>query len=504
MSQKNLRSKNFLLILSGIVMGLILAAGFGLTGDIDARPPSPDEITAAGETDPDTDPDGSATSALTALGNAFADVAEKANPAVVTISTETTVKGRGGPPLTGSPFDEFFRRMYPQEGFKQQGLGSGVLMKSSGVILTNNHVIENADDIVVRLIDGREYKAEIKGTDPRTDLAVIQIDANESLPSLNIGNSDEVRVGQWVLAIGSPLGEQFAHTVTAGIVSAKGRTGVGLTDYEDFIQTDAAINPGNSGGALVNLKGELVGINTAIASRSGGNIGIGFAVPSNLVNKIMTDILEKGKVVRGWLGVGIGNLTPEVAEMYDLKSSDGVLIREVFTDGPAEEAGIEAGDIVVEISDRRVRNATELSTLIGSTEPGTTLKVTVIREGEKKNLRVTLGEYETGSAQLATTESRSVESLGMEVETLSNSLRGQYNLRGRDAGVVVTGIQPGSIASRAQLQEGDLIAKVNRIDVENVRQFNDVVGSLQPGDPVVFFIKRGDRKLVIDFVIPEN
>ena len=504
MSRKNLSNLNILLLLSGIVIGLILAAGLGFTGDISANPPALEE-SASGNTEPDTDPDVGAgsTTALNALGNAFADVAEKVNPAVVTISTETVVSGRQRSPFSGSPFEDFFRRMYPQEGFKQQGLGSGVLVQSDGIILTNNHVIENADDIVVRLIDGREFAAEVKGRDPRTDLAVISIDAS-SLPSVNLGNSDEIRVGQWVLAVGSPLGEQFAHTVTAGIVSAKGRTGVGLTQYEDFIQTDAAINPGNSGGALVNLKGELVGINTAIASRSGGNIGIGFAVPANLAKKVMNDILSKGKVVRGWLGVGIRDLTSEIADMYELQSTDGILIREVFADGPAESAGIEAGDIVVEVSGRKVRNTTELSTLIGSTEPGTSLKLTVIRDGNKKNVSVTLAEYPEDGAQFASVENRSVESLGMQVETLANQHRSQYNLRSRDQGVVITALASGSIGTRAGLQEGDLIAKINRVSVSNVQEFNNVMQQLKASDPVVFFIKRNNRKLVIDFVIPEN
>ncbi|MCB0304229.1 MAG: PDZ domain-containing protein, partial [Calditrichaeota bacterium] len=313
---------------------------------------------------------------------------------------------------------------------------------------------------------------------------------------------------EWVLAIGSPLEENFAHTVTAGIISAKGRTGVGLTQYEDFIQTDAAINPGNSGGALVNLKGELIGINTAIASRSGGNIGIGFAIPSNLASKVKSDIITRGKVVRGWLGVNIRDITPEFAKMYDLKTDEGVLIREVVQDGPAEAAGVQAGDVVVALDGKKIRNVTELSTKVGSTEPDKTVKLEVLRDGKTKEIAVKLGEFPEDENLLAGGSSirggaQKVSSLGFEVKDLNDNLRRAYDFSSSDEGVVITSISESSIAARAGLQEGDLIVKINRDFVENLGDFQKVLDTLEPGDAVAFFLKRGDRKLVVDFIVPK-
>ena len=494
-----------LLVFAGIVIGIILASGLGLTGNINADNPEKPGIEAkAGDNDSAPEqPTTPSNAALYALSDAFANVAAKVNPAVVTISTETTVHNSQN--FRGTPFENFFRGM--PEDYTQRGLGSGVIIDSDGVILTNNHVVDKADDIIVRLIDGRELKAEVKGTDPRTDLAVIKIDAS-GLPFVKLGNSDEVRVGEWVLAIGSPLEENFAHTVTAGIISAKGRTGVGLTQYEDFIQTDAAINPGNSGGALVNLKGELIGINTAIASRSGGNIGIGFAIPSNLASKVKSDIITRGKVVRGWLGVNIRDITPEFAKMYDLKTDEGVLIREVVQDGPAEAAGVQAGDVVVALDGKKIRNVTELSTKVGSTEPDKIVKLEVLRDGKTKEIAVKLGEFPEDENLLAGGSSirggaQKVSSLGFEVKDLNDNLRRAYDFSSSDEGVVITSISESSIAARAGLQEGDLIVKINRDFVENLGDFQKVLDTLEPGDAVAFFLKRGDRKLVVDFIVPK-
>jgi serine protease Do len=363
-------------------------------------------------------------------------------------------------------------------------------------------VVQNADNIIVRLLDDKEYKAEIKGVDPRTDLAVLKIDAS-NLPSLKLGDSDKLRVGEWVLAIGSPLQAEFAHTVTAGIVSAKGRRLRGIESFiQDFIQTDAAINPGNSGGALVNLKGELVGINTAIASRSGGSIGIGFAIPTNLAGKVMTDILEKGKVVRGWLGVTISDVPEEVVKMYELETKDGAFVREVENEGPADKAGVEAGDIILEVSGKKIRNSTELITLIGSSEPGNTVNLKILRDGKGKNIEVRLEEFPEEESLIARSQRNSLESLGIEVETVSRNLRKKYNVTGNDEGVVITSIQQGSVADRLGLQEGDMIIRINRRYVSNVSEFSRVVGELGSGDPVVLYIRRGDRKFVRDFVMP--
>ncbi|MGH1362219.1 MAG: DegQ family serine endoprotease [Calditrichia bacterium] len=492
MSKKSIRGYGLLLVLCGVVIGLVLASGLGVSNNLVASPDAP----AAPMPSP-VEP------SMMTMSNAFADVAEKVNPAVVTISTETLRKSRQGNPFSGSPFEDFFRNMVPNQDQRMQGLGSGVIVKSSGIILTNNHVIDKADNIKVRLLDGSEYEAEVKGTDPRTDLAVLQIKAS-NLPSVEIGNSDAMRVGEWVMAIGSPLQAEFASTVTAGIVSAKGRTGVGLTVYEDFIQTDAAINPGNSGGALVNLKGELIGINTAIASRSGGSIGIGFAIPSNLANKIMNDIVEKGKVVRGWLGVGIGEVTPGLAEMYDLPNDEGVLINQVLPNGPAEKAGMEAGDLITAINGKRLKNPTELTTKIGSTAPGTAMEFTIYREGDKRTINVTLDEYKDDAQPLANAQSddRAYDTLGLELRSVDNNLRQRFGLRRGDQGVVITSIEEGSSAERAGLQVGDLIHRLNRNSINSLNDFMAVMSKLEPGQTVAMYLKRDGRRLFTSFELP--
>lgn len=499
MNKRRVTGFSILLVSLGILIGIIVASGLGLPDNINADSPnSPPRIEEGvnKQAPSSTEPGGQ--SAIMALSDAFANVVEKMNPAVVTISTKTTIKGRQ---QYFFPFDQFFGQRSPQREYTQQGLGSGVIVREDGIILTNNHVVDGADDIIVRLLDEREFEAEVKGVDPRTDLAVLRI-KSENLPSVKLGNSDQLRVGEWVLAIGSPLQKEFAHTVTAGIVSAKGRTLSGLNPIQDFIQTDAAINPGNSGGALVNLQGELIGINTAIASRSGGNIGIGFAIPSNLAQKVMKDILEKGKVVRGWLGVSIADVTPEFAKMYNLKTDRGVLIREVVNDGPADKAGVEAGDIILEVSGKKVHNTTELSSLIGASEPGTTAQLKILRDGNNKTINVVLEEFPEDEALLAQSRRSSIESLGIEVENITEDLWRKHGLSSDDEGVVVSRVQSGSISDRVGLREGDLISRVNRQYVSNVSEFNKVVGELGSGDPVVLYIKRADRKFIREFVLP--
>lgn len=500
MNKKRLTGFSVLLVSLGILIGVLLTSGFDLTGHLNADPNSPPQI-EEGVNEPSSDPNNpGGQETLQALSNAFANVAERVNSSVVTISTETKVRTTQSP--YWFPFEDFFGQRMPEREFTRQGLGSGVIVGEDGIILTNNHVVQNADNIIVRLLDDNEYKAEIKGVDPRTDLAVLKIDAS-NLASLKLGDSDKLRVGEWVLAIGSPLQAEFAHTVTAGIVSAKGRRLSGIDNpIQDFIQTDAAINPGNSGGALVNLKGELVGINTAIASRTGGSIGIGFAIPTNLASKVMTDILEKGKVVRGWLGVSISDVPQEVVKMYELKTKDGAFVREVVNEGPADKAGVEAGDIILEVSGKKIRNSTELSTLVGASEPGNTVDLKILRDGKVNNIEVRLEEFPEEESLIARSQKNSLESLGIEVETVSRNLRKKYNVTGNDEGVVITSIQQGSVADRLGLQEGDMIIRINRQYVSNVSEFSRVVGELGSGDPVVLYIRRGDRKFVRDFVMP--
>lgn len=495
------------LLAAGIIIGLLIASGFNFTKSSSATPPKPVSPTAAplqaGE-------QLTGAQILDALTNAFANVAEKVNPSVVTIFTQTKIKRQPFPRTT--PFeeffgDEFFKRFFqipePQGDLIQRGLGSGVIVRDDGIILTNNHVVQGADDIRVRLIDGKEYKAEIKGKDSKTDLAVLQIDA-KNLPAIKFGDSDKIRVGEFVLAIGSPLNPQFAHTVTAGIISAKGRSGIGLTQYEDYIQTDAAINPGNSGGALVNMRGELVGINSAIATQTGGYQGIGFAIPSNLASKIMSDILEKGKVVRGWLGVYIQNVTDELAKSLGLSEPEGVIITQVQENSPAEKAGLKEEDVILKIDNRPVKNVNELSTWVAATAPGTVVTLTILRDGKQEEVKVKLGELPEEETEAKPAVRKSVAKLGFQVANLTPEIREQYNLDKRDRGVVIVQVQPGSYAERLGLQAGDLIMKINRKPVTNVKEFNKEFQKLNPGDPVAFFIKRGQNQLFVSFTVPEE
>jgi len=499
------------LILVGIIIGLIIAGGLNITSVLPAKSSTP--VSTQPENSDNND-DQSFTSAeiLNAISNAFANVAEKVNPSVVTIFTETHVKAPSVAPFS-SPFEEFFgpdffKRFFempaPGQEYVQRGLGSGVIVRSDGIILTNNHVVEGADDIRIRLIDGREFEAEIKGRDPKTDLAVLTIDAKD-LPAITMGNSDKLRVGEWVLAIGSPLQPQFAHTVTAGIVSAKGRSGVGLTQYEDYIQTDAAINPGNSGGALVNIKGELVGINSAIATKTGGFMGIGFAIPVNLARKVMTDILEKGRVIRGWLGVYIQNINKDLAKSLGLEKPEGVIVTQVQKDSPAEEAGLEEGDVIIGFNGKKVRNNTELSTWVAGAGPGAKVTLTILRDGKKKEIKVKLGELpEEEQVAVVPAKKGVFEKIGIEVSNITPNLRQKFNLSKKVKGVVITGIRRGSKAERVGLQIGDVILKVNREPVENVKEFQKMMKKLKPGDSVAFYILRDKNRLFVAFSIPKD
>ncbi|MFQ5583023.1 MAG: DegQ family serine endoprotease, partial [Calditrichia bacterium] len=495
MQKNRLTAYGLVLILAGIIIGLVLSLGFNLTNHTVAGSVPPAVENPAPESPAPVPQEDNDKSPLLALSNAFADVAENVNPSVVTISTKKVIKGgQMGPFEDFFGGDEFFRRFFgapiPHGDYVQQGLGSGVIVREDGIILTNNHVVKGADDIFVRLIDGNEYKAEVKGTDSRTDLAVLKIKADH-LKVLKIGDSDALRVGEWVLAIGSPLQPELAHTVTAGIVSAKGRSGLGLSAYQDYIQTDAAINPGNSGGPLVNLKGELVGINTAIASRTGGNIGIGFAIPSNLARKVMNDILEKGRVVRGWLGIGIQTMTPELAKNFNLEHPEGVIVTEVRDDGPAKKAGLQVEDIIIALNGRKIKNAVQLSTKIGSSSPGTVVELTVLRDGKEKNIKVELAEM-PAEMEIAQVQQKSVEELGFKVSNLTPALKRKYGIDDKK-GVVVTGVEQGSVGFAAGLREGDLLLKVNRKEISSTSDFYKVIDKLEPGDSIALYIKRGDQ-----------
>lgn len=434
---------------------------------------------------------------LSKAGQAMAEVVAATKPAVVNISTTRTIKA----PEIPSPFfdDPFFRRFFGDEfghlrkprEHKQASLGSGVIVNREGYILTNNHVIKDADEIRVRLSDKREFTGKVIGTDPKTDLAVIKINSDH-LPVIKWGDSDALRVGETVIAIGNPFG--LTQTVTSGIVSATGRANVGIADYEDFIQTDAAINPGNSGGALINVKGELVGINTAIFSTSGGYQGIGFAIPSNMAKVVMENLIKRGKVIRGWLGVVIQPITPELAKQFGLKEEKGVLIGDVVEDGPAEKAGIQRGDVIIEYDGKEVSEPTALRNMVANTQPGKEVKVKIIREGKEKTLQVTIAEL---PAQMQKVPGRADNLLrGIIVQNLTPDLRKLLFIPKRITGVVVSDIEEGSPAERV-LSANDVIMEINRKRINNVKDFENIVSEIKPDQDILLLIFRSGSAIYV-------
>ncbi|MCB9058183.1 MAG: DegQ family serine endoprotease [Calditrichae bacterium] len=507
MSAQNFWGSKWSYIVGGVMIGIIVSIGFNMTSPGHASQDG-NVIYQPASMPPPADPQD--LNVANQLSNAFAAVAKDVNPSVVTIFTESTIK-MSGQSFNGSPFEQFFgddffnhffQRRSPQGDMKQHGLGSGVIVDSDGIILTNNHVVKDADDIKVRLMDGREFKAEVKGTDSQTDLAVISIDASDLKP-IKLGDSDKARVGDWVLAIGSPLQPELEHTVTAGIISAKGRSGVGLSQYEDFIQTDAAINPGNSGGGMVNLHGELVGINAAIATQNGGFMGIGFAIPVNLAKKVMSDILEKGKVVRGWLGVYIQTITPEIAKALNLNRSKGVIVSKVQKDSPAEKYGLKDEDVVIKFNGKDVANSTELSTWVAGSSPDAEITLTVLRDGDEKDINIKLGELTPDKQNLADGTSQ-FDKVGLTVSNITNDVSGKYHLPDNVKGVVITSVNPNGIAAANGLREGDIVVKLNKSMIESVDQFSDVLNNVDDGDMVLFFIQRGRANLYVAFQMPEK
>ncbi len=417
---------------------------------------------------------------LRQAGKAFSAVSKSVSPAVVFISVERVEEVRMQ--QQRSPFDdEFFRRFFdkphPEERRRQprqrrvEGQGSGFIVSADGYVLTNNHVVGDADEVTVRLQDGREFSANLVGADSRSDVAVIKIDA-DNLPVLELGDSDALEVGEWVLAIGSPFG--LSHSLTAGIVSAKGRSSVGIADYENFIQTDAAINPGNSGGPLVDLNGKAVGMNTAIFSRSGGYMGIGFAIPINMVRSIKDQLIDDGRVTRGYLGILIQNLTQELAESFKLEDGKGVLIAGVTEDSPAERAGLEQGDVVISFNGRRVEEVGSFRNRVSLVTPGSKVEMVVVRNGDEKTLGVTIGKLPDAEGAESAKDEGSIEELGFSVQTLTEELSDRFDL-GDVQGVVVTSIENGSPAQRAGLRPGVVIQEVNRTAIHDVGDFRRAI-----------------------------
>ncbi|HPI32129.1 MAG TPA: Do family serine endopeptidase, partial [candidate division Zixibacteria bacterium] len=384
--------------------------------------------------------------------------------------------------------------------YRQTGLGSGVIISEDGYIVTNNHVVQDADTIYVQTSDGQRQTAKVIGTDPRTDIAVLRIDAN-GLRAIRLGNSDDIRVGEWVVAVGSPLSPNLAQTVTQGIVSAKGRSNVGLADYEDFIQTDAAINPGNSGGPLVNLDGELIGINTAIASQSGGYQGIGFAVPVNMVKYVMESLIQEGHVVRGWLGVSISDISPAMSRTLGLESTQGALVQEVVKGSPAEDAGLKEGDVILAIDGQTVQNSTELRNRIAEIRPGTRASLTVFHEGAKNQVWVKLVEMTAEAAAAGGPGSSLDETLGFQVAELTRDLAREYGVEGGAGGAVVIAVDSESSAYQAGLREGDVVRAVNRRQVRSVDELRSLLSGVGKGDDVLLRVQRQDRYFFIAFTL---
>ena len=421
----------------------------------------------------------------------FATLAEQLKPAVVNISTAKTLKPRS--PAYRSPhqpgqdlFEEFFERFFrdmPQSPRKERSLGTGFIISDDGYILTNDHVVDGADEIKVKLSDGRIFSRKVRGLDPKLDLALIKIDAGKQLPVAKLGDSDKLRIGEWVLAIGNPFG--LEQTVTVGIVSAKGRV-IGAGPYDDFIQTDASINPGNSGGPLFNVSGEVVGINTAIVS---GGQGIGFAIPVNMAKQIVQQLRDEGKVTRGWLGVVVQPLSEELAQSFGLDRPHGALVSEVVKDSPAERAGIKRGDVILRFDGQAIDERNDLPKVVATTPVGKAVTVVVFRDGRERELKVEVGKLAEEGGQLAE-QGTTGGKLGTTVATLTPELAQRYNLNPESRGVLITAIEPGSAAAAANLRPGDLMVEIDGHEVETVKTYEAAMAQVGKGKVLRLLIQR--------------
>ncbi len=495
MAKKGLNVIFLVIILAvAFVAGILLARPLGISSGTQSQEPA---VTTAVSTDNSQVHD-----LMSQISKAFEEAAAEVSQSVVSVFAEQTVQAQGQFGFPDDAFkdffgEDFFKRFFgtppPQEEKRTvRSLGSGVVVTSDGYILTNNHVVANAEKLSVVIGDNKTFTAKIIGTDPPTDVAVIKIDAN-NLPTAKLGNSDDVRVGQWVIAVGNPF--QLFHTVTHGIISAKGRSSVGLADYEDFFQTDASINPGNSGGALADMEGNLIGINTAIASPSGGNVGIGFAIPINMAKKVMDDLISKGEVTRGYIGLVPQDINEDLARAMKLSGTGGVLVGDVDKGGPADKAGVKRGDVIVEFNGKKVENSTQLRNMAAQTKPGTPVKIGLLRNGKETTLTVTLFERpkEPGRERIPQKqqeEPQTSQKLGLSVQMLTPDIADQLGYQ-NESGVVVTEVYSGSPAEEAGLQRGDLIKEVNRREVRTIQDFEREVKDLKTDDVAALLVRRG-------------
>ncbi|MEW5945441.1 MAG: Do family serine endopeptidase [bacterium] len=490
------KSGKFLLLITlaaGILIGVVFAARWDLLTPTRADTPVKTE-NVGNETFPTRTAEG--------LQEAFVKVADELKPCVVNISTTKTIE-RPGTPFGHEQFrdffgDDFFERFFERGPSKSRSLGSGFIVDKRGYILTNNHVVDRADDIEVTLKGGGSFTGKVVGTDPMTDLAVVKIETDKRLCEVRLGDSASLRVGEWAVAIGNPFG--LDHTVTAGIVSALDRT-IGQGPYDDFIQTDAAINFGNSGGPLVNIRGEVIGINTAI---SAAGQGIGFAVPINLAKNVFRQLIEQGKVVRGWLGVSISDVTDDLAEKLDLKEKTGVVVAGLLKYSPAAEAGVERYDVIVEYDGRKVENVRQLQQYVTATPVGRKVDVVVVRGGRRKTIGVKVGRMPEDAFKMGEEEGYEVaQGLGLQVQDLSKDMAEKLGLKANE-GVVVTYVEEGGAADRAGIAQGDVIVEMEKKKVKSAQDFERLSKASKPGDKMLLLVNRGGRSTFVVVKIPKD
>ncbi len=500
------RSSLIFLILIGVMVGLIISGSFDLTSlKIAQESVTPDTPATSPAIDPQL---------VNQINQVFVSAANHALPSVVSIATTKII--RSSRSENNPMVDDFFREFFnlppiPDTPRETYALGSGVIVDRDGHILTNYHVVEKADKIKVTLFNNREADAKLIGKSELFDVAILKIEEKGITP-FQIGNSDKVEIGEWVMAIGSPFSERLKHTVTEGIISGKGRNPVfdGNSRLENYIQTSAPINPGNSGGALINLKGELIGINTAILSSSGGNQGIGFAIPINTAIKVLNDIVSKGYVTRAWLGVSITNLSVEMAEALKSPATKGALVQEVKEKTPASKSGIQQKDIIIGVNDQVIENSNELMNVIGSRNPGDRITLKLIRDGKERSVEVVLDEYKEegalaeSSSSPKASEADSRDLMGITVSDLTSSLRQRFGLPDNETGVIITHIDPGSAAASYGLREGDLIKEIANLPIRNTQDFQRAMSNIEREKSFLILIRRGSNSLYLAMKLPKK